>query len=238
MLSSCALCPTQDEPLTARGRASDHGGSPVREAPARRLPETVRTGKVARRYDGSRDLWSATRRNSRHRRYGLTRSTPVRSGTRIGARAGGRYALVSTGWTPEGIVVLAYDPRWPEMFSTNGCRLLDEPGDVAVRVDHIGSTAVVGLDAKPIIDIQVSVASFEPIDEFRVPLECAGFVYRPDNTDRTKLYFRERPGDRRTHIHVRRVGSFSEQFALLFRGPGGEPAGHQTRVPATSGYDH
>jgi GrpB-like predicted nucleotidyltransferase (UPF0157 family) len=42
-------------------------------------------------------------------------------------------------------------------------------------------------------------------------------VYRPDNPERTKRYFREPPGRRRTHLHVRRAGSFSEQWALLFR---------------------
>ena len=44
-----------------------------------------------------------------------------------------------------------------------------------------------------------------------------GYVYRADNTERTKRYFREPPGEPRTHIHVRRAGSFSEQFPLLFR---------------------
>jgi len=42
-------------------------------------------------------------------------------------------------------------------------------------------------------------------------------VWRADNRELTKRYFREKPGERRTHIHVRRAGSFSEQFALLFR---------------------
>jgi GrpB-like predicted nucleotidyltransferase (UPF0157 family) len=50
-----------------------------------------------------------------------------------------------------------------------------------------------------------------------LPLEAAGFRYRASNTERTKRYFREPPGQRRTHIHVRRAGSFSEQFPLLFR---------------------
>jgi len=44
-----------------------------------------------------------------------------------------------------------------------------------------------------------------------------GYVYRADNPERTKRYFREPPGRRRTHVHVRRAGSFSEQWALLFR---------------------
>ena len=42
-------------------------------------------------------------------------------------------------------------------------------------------------------------------------------MYRAADTERTKRYFREPPGQRRTHVHVRRTGSFSEQFALLFR---------------------
>lgn len=44
-----------------------------------------------------------------------------------------------------------------------------------------------------------------------------GFAWRPDNPERTKRYFREVPPRPRTHLHVRRAGSFSEQFALLFR---------------------
>lgn len=73
------------------------------------------------------------------------------------------------------------------------------------------------LAAKPVIDIQISVAALEPVDGFREPLEHRGFVYRADNTERTKRYFREPPGEPRTHIHVRRAGSFSEQFPLLLR---------------------
>ena len=74
-----------------------------------------------------------------------------------------------------------------------------------------------GLAAKPIIDIQISVAAFEPLEAFKHPLERLGYVYRADNPERTKRYFREPPGRPRTHVHVRRAGSFSEQWALLFR---------------------
>jgi GrpB-like predicted nucleotidyltransferase (UPF0157 family) len=90
-------------------------------------------------------------------------------------------------------------------------------GDVALRIDHIGSTAVSGLAAKPILDLQISVADFEPLAAFKDPLEGLGYVYRSDNTELTKRYFREAPGEARTHIHVRRHGSWGEQFALLFR---------------------
>lgn len=115
------------------------------------------------------------------------------------------------------IVVVPYDPEWPALFRREAADLRAALGGVAVRIDHIGSTSVPGLAAKPIVDVQISVAAFEPLDAFRAPLEGLGYVFRADNPERTKRYFRESPGTRRTHIHVRRAGSFSEQFALLFR---------------------
>jgi GrpB-like predicted nucleotidyltransferase (UPF0157 family) len=104
-------------------------------------------------------------------------------------------------------VVVAYDPTWPALFQTLATDLRQALGAVAVRIDHIGSTAVPGLAAKPVIDIQISVAAFEPENAFRVTLEGLGYRFRADNPERTKRYFRESPGARRTHIHVRRRGS-------------------------------
>ncbi len=110
-----------------------------------------------------------------------------------------------------------YNPAWPLRFAELGGSLREALGAVAIRIDHIGSTSVPGLAAKPVIDIQISVARLEPVQPFCAPLQRLGFVYRSDNPERTKRYFREPPGQPRTHIHVRRAGSFSEQFALLFR---------------------
>jgi GrpB-like predicted nucleotidyltransferase (UPF0157 family) len=115
------------------------------------------------------------------------------------------------------VVVAAADGRWPQMFSELGTRLRSALGAVALRIDHIGSTAVAGLDAKPVIDVQISVAALEPVDRYRGGIEACGFVWRSGNPELTKRYFRERPGDRETHIHVRRAGSFDEQLPLLLR---------------------
>ena len=116
----------------------------------------------------------------------------------------------------EAVVVVPYDEGGPDLFRDLGRLLRQELGDVALRIDHVGSTSVPGLAAKPIIDVQVSVTSLTPLDAFRLPLERVGFVHRPGG-ELSKRYFRERPGARRTHIHARRAGSFNEQFALLFR---------------------
>ena len=115
------------------------------------------------------------------------------------------------------VSIVPYDARWPRRFAELGDQLRGALGDAALRIDHIGSTAVPALAAKPVIDIQISVAGLDPAGPFREPLQQLGYVYRADNTERTKRYFREPPGEPRTHIHVRRAGSFSEQFPLLFR---------------------
>ncbi|MCY9662684.1 GrpB family protein [Paenibacillus chondroitinus] len=90
-------------------------------------------------------------------------------------------------------------------------------GDLAIRIDHVGSTSIECLDAKPIIDIQISVLNYDDVASYKTKIESVGFVFRDENPDKTKRYFRELPGTRRTHIHVRQGGSFSEQMTLLFR---------------------
>jgi len=114
------------------------------------------------------------------------------------------------------IIAVPYNPSWQYGFVQIGERIRDELGEVAIRIDHIGSTSVPGLDSKPVIDIHISVKLFEPM-VYKSMLESIGYVYRYQNPDKTKRYFRESSDIRRTHIHVRELGSWSEQFALLFR---------------------
>lgn len=117
----------------------------------------------------------------------------------------------------DSIIIVPYDPEWPRLFADLGARLREALGPVALRIDHIGSTSIPGMAAKPVIDVQVSVPSFEPLEALKGPMEKLGFVFRASNPDLTKRYFRETPGERRTHIHFRLAGSWAEQFALLFR---------------------
>ena len=115
------------------------------------------------------------------------------------------------------IEIVDYSNAWPEEFSALGQLLRSTLGATALRIDHIGSTSIPELAAKPIIDVQVSVASLEPVEPFGAPLEALGYIWRRDNPDLTKRYFRENLGERRTHIHVRKLGSWHQQFPLLFR---------------------
>jgi len=143
-----------------------------------------------------------------------------------GAKApGARLADVTA--TPR-IVIHRYDRRWPAQFATVKGMLDDALGDVAVRIDHIGSTSVPGLAAKDIIDVQVSVADLD--DPRLVPaFEQLGATatgvttdhvppgHQGDSTAWEKRYFRAPASWRPTHLHVRATGRPNQRYALLFR---------------------
>jgi GrpB-like predicted nucleotidyltransferase (UPF0157 family) len=114
------------------------------------------------------------------------------------------------------VEVKPYDAAWPEKFAKLGGAIREALGDVAVRIDHKGSTSVPGLAAKPVIDIQVSVRSLEPEDAYRVPLQSLGYQMQPDNDDLGKRFF-FRPTDHAANVHVREAGTYGEQVTLLFR---------------------
>ena len=115
------------------------------------------------------------------------------------------------------IVLVPYDPRWPEEFREIATRLRAALRSVALRIDHVGSTSVPGLDAKPVIDVQVSVASLTPDAPFREPMAGLGYRLDEHNPDRTKRFFLGPEGARATHVHVRELGSFDERLNLLLR---------------------
>ena len=114
------------------------------------------------------------------------------------------------------ITVVEYDDAWPARFAHWRQRLRSALGDTAVRIDHVGSTSVPGLAAKPIIDVQVSVADLADEAAYVAPIETAGVQLR--SRDEWHRYFRPFPGvPRDVHVHVCRAGSSWEQEHLVFR---------------------
>ncbi len=115
------------------------------------------------------------------------------------------------------IYVVPYDSQWPEQFAALGGPLRAVLGPTALRIDHIGSTAVPGLDAKSVIDMQISVTALEPMDAYLGSLQALGYEWRAWHDNLNRRFFREPSGQRRTHVHVAQAGSLSEQLALVFR---------------------
>jgi dephospho-CoA kinase len=130
------------------------------------------------------------------------------------------------------------DPTWPDQAKRIVARLKTTCGEKALRVDHIGSTAVPGLDAKDAIDVQVTVESLSAADELRTALLSAGYpgidritadeskddarstVERYDHGNDSKLWRKRIHGSadpgRPTYVHLRVDGWPNQQFALLF----------------------
>jgi GrpB-like predicted nucleotidyltransferase (UPF0157 family) len=114
--------------------------------------------------------------------------------------------------------IVDYDPAWPELAAAEIARLEAALGEVAVRIDHVGSTAVPGMAAKPIVDLQVSVAELEPTARYARPLERLGYLFAADH-DSPDFHFFGRPAERpRTHhLHVCVAGSEHEHRHLALR---------------------
>lgn len=112
-----------------------------------------------------------------------------------------------------------YDPAWPTMFEEESARIRTALGDVAVRVEHVGSTAVPGLAAKPVIDIQVSVDSMVPRDRFLAPLARLGYRFGVDPFEPDHAYFSRNEADSSGtyHVHVCQVGGEWERRHVAFR---------------------
>jgi len=124
--------------------------------------------------------------------------------------------------------VVAADPTWTDQAARILARLNTTCGHRAVRIDHIGSTAVAGMDARDVVDVQITVASLDIADELAEDLLRAGYPRvesvtadaRFDGaTDialwRKRFHASADPG-RPTHIHIRVDGWPNQRFALLF----------------------
>jgi len=118
------------------------------------------------------------------------------------------------------------DPAWPARAQRLLERLRLVLGDLAVTMDHVGSTAVPGLLAKDVIDLQVGVESLGSMDEpeVRARLQAAGFPdgearwdSAKDDTRWEKRFFGSADPRRVVHLHVREVSSPGWRWALLFR---------------------
>ena len=120
------------------------------------------------------------------------------------------------------IEIVPYDDRWPALYEDERTRLLpvlDRYG--LIEIAHIGSTAVPGLAAKPVIDIAISLMSLDQVREQGVPeLEALGYLFWAENPDPDDLFFvKDLPpyAERRSHhLHITLSGERFDQ-RLRFR---------------------
>ena len=125
------------------------------------------------------------------------------------------------------VEIIAYQQSWPGEFIIIGSTLRSGLGELALRIDHIGSTSVPGLAAKDIIDIQITVSSLN--EQVYQAMLALGYSrtetstdHRParvqsEDKDWEKWYFRPPPRHRLTHTHMRVIGRQNQRYPLLFR---------------------
>src|SRR4051812_2900032 len=116
------------------------------------------------------------------------------------------------------IAIVAYDPAWPREFERERDRLQAELGGLALRIEHHGSTAVPGLAAKPVIDIQISVAHLRPLSAYGGPLARLGYVHAASaDDDRCPFFHHPAEWPHTHHVHLVRAGGADERQTLAFR---------------------
>ena len=128
------------------------------------------------------------------------------------------------------ITIVPYETSWPEAFIAIARPLRTALGELALRIDHIGSTSVPGLAAKDVIDVQVTIKDFSYTSQLVTALGSLGYTLIPhitsdhlpplsqgSETDWEKLMFRPPANQRPTHLHVRALGRPNQRYPLLFR---------------------
>jgi GrpB-like predicted nucleotidyltransferase (UPF0157 family) len=111
------------------------------------------------------------------------------------------------------------DPDWPARFDGEAERIAAAlPADLVTRIDHVGSTSVPDLPAKPTVDIQLSLRSLVPREAYVAPLVALGYRWVLDPWDDDHEFFsRDIDGERAFHVHACTAGSTWEARHLAFR---------------------
>jgi GrpB-like predicted nucleotidyltransferase (UPF0157 family) len=115
------------------------------------------------------------------------------------------------------ITLIEYDPAWPEHFGGEAARIRGVLGVRARHIEHIGSTSVPGLAAKPIIDIMLVVADSADEPSYVPALEAAGYMLRIREPEWHEHRMFKGPGIN-INLHVYTEGSAEIERLLLLRG--------------------
>ncbi len=117
---------------------------------------------------------------------------------------------------PEPVRIVEYDAAWPLRFRALAGRATAALGDLVLRVEHVGSTSVPGLAAKPVIDLDVVVRP-EDVERAVQRLAAIGYVHRGELGIPGRHAFRPPPGEAKHHLYVCVAGSDGLREHLLFR---------------------
>jgi GrpB-like predicted nucleotidyltransferase (UPF0157 family) len=114
-------------------------------------------------------------------------------------------------------MVVEYDPRWPELFAKLRSQVGAALGGLAVSIEHVGSTAVPGMPAKPVIDMDVVIPSAADLPAMIERLATLGYVHQGDLGIPGREAFEPPPDTPPHHLYVCPLGGEEYRRHLLFR---------------------
>jgi GrpB-like predicted nucleotidyltransferase (UPF0157 family) len=118
---------------------------------------------------------------------------------------------------PLPVVVVDYDPTWPTQFATLRDRAASALGDLAAAIEHVGSTSVPGLAAKPIIDLDILLRDPAGLPEAIQRLAALGYAHLGDLGIAAREAFRQPPDPIRHNLYVCYIADAEYRRHILFR---------------------
>ena len=121
--------------------------------------------------------------------------------------------------TAHPVIIVEYDPQWPVLYRKEKIRILETVGPKIFAIEHIGSTAVEGLGAKPIIDMMAGVHGLSDADECPPQLKKIGYIDITPQPDNLEWYYclGRGPHSPGYHLHLVKFESTHWRKHLLFR---------------------
>ena len=118
------------------------------------------------------------------------------------------------------IFLVPHDPLWARRFDEERRLLQGVLGDQALAIEHVGSTAIPGIDAKPLIDVLAAIPDIAAVPRFFEPLEALGYHYFPHDERRTperRWFYKPNLAERTGHLHLVQAGSAWHRGCVAFR---------------------
>ncbi|CAK7086722.1 MAG: hypothetical protein TIS_01906 [Tissierella sp.] len=117
--------------------------------------------------------------------------------------------------------VVPYDMKWSFLYEQEKSILIEILSKIILDIQHFGSTSVVGLSAKPIIDIMILVKDINDVDRYNLSMEKVGYIAKGENDIPNRRYFVKMKSDysekHTHHIHIYEKGNQKAEEELMFR---------------------
>lgn len=113
--------------------------------------------------------------------------------------------------------VVSYNPNWKDMYKEESEKIENMLNDIIIDIHHIGSTAIPGIKAKPVIDILVEVKNIEGVDQYNHKMKELGYEAMGEYGIPKRRFFRKGENKRTHHIHIFQTGNEEIERHINFK---------------------